>query len=226
MSYSNYRKHPPQLKKQWDDYWHHQFTTRFGALCSFYQRHYIARIVSRYCAKYFNDQGVFLNAGCGEAYDTLYLQNERRKICNVDYSQNILHRAKQQGIKELIVGDLPHLPFLNNAFEGAWTIGIIEHLQEEEILTLLKEIGRTLKPKSNLILFWYRQHGLSTLMYRISNLIRRNRIDYPCPQWITLFRSNEQMMRTIPQEFKLQKRTRSFLSLLTFEVILLQKVGS
>jgi len=115
-------------------------------------RDYIHRCHLR-VARYLKPQGRFLlDAGSGPIQYPEYLEYSRgytRRIC-LDISAVALLEARKR-IKDhglFVVGDISHLPFKSDCFDGIVSLHTIHHIPEEEHLAAYKELYRSLSSGS------------------------------------------------------------------------------
>lgn len=89
-----------------------------------------------------------LDAGCGTGRDTNYLKSLGHNPTGVDLSEGMLEVAsKSYPDVEFVKGNLLHLPFGNNLFDGVWAHASLLHLKDDlAVLRSLKELHRVLKP--------------------------------------------------------------------------------
>lgn len=95
---------------------------------------------------------LLLDAGSGPIQYPEYLEFSRgysRRVC-LDISAVALVEARKR-IKEhgmFVVGDIAHLPFKSNCFDGVVSLHTIHHIPEEEHLPAYMELYRSLAPGS------------------------------------------------------------------------------
>lgn len=93
-------------------------------------------------AKYANDSQSVLEVGSGSGYLVSFFQKHLFSV-GLDRSVTPLKVAKTQfGAKNLILGDMFHLPFRDNSFDIVWNEGVIEHFIEPKNLQACKEMKR------------------------------------------------------------------------------------
>lgn len=93
-----------------------------------------------------------LEGGCGTGVHVYNLQRHGFESVGIDNAPETVRRAKE-AVPEMDIreGDVRALPFLDNHFDGYWSIGVIEHFWNgyDEVL---KEMRRVLKPGGYLFL--------------------------------------------------------------------------
>ena len=91
---------------------------------------------------------MILEGGCGSGINVVTLVNKGYKCIGIDYAKDtvgILNRYMPE--LDIRFGDVRKLPFLDHAFIGYWSWGVIEHFWEgyaaiaSEIFRVLKENG-------------------------------------------------------------------------------------
>lgn len=84
-----------------------------------------------------------LNVGCGSDLLFFDLQNCGAEIIGIDIVVEPLKEIKSQGAKNVVLADVHYLPFRENSFDLAFTLGVLHHLFLIEKAT--NEIVRVVK---------------------------------------------------------------------------------
>lgn len=103
-------------------------------------------------------KGKVLDIACGTGKTMQILSNLKSlEIYGCDISDMLISKAKQRGIHEekLMVCDATQLPYRNDEFDYAFSIGSIEHFTEDGILKFIAECNRAVKKIS------FHQHPVS-----------------------------------------------------------------
>ncbi len=91
-----------------------------------------------------------LDAGCGVG-DMMMLLKDDYQITGTDCAPEALQACKEKGLAEkVLMGDINHLPFPENSFEGVLSLDVLYHQWVKDDLHALKEMYRILKPKGEL----------------------------------------------------------------------------
>lgn len=139
-------------KQHWDSYWAKKEDNWFF---NFYRKQIFARAVSYYTNRYFPKEGVFVEAGCGSGQTSSRISKHKRTLIAVDFSAVALKGArKNKKFDRLIQADISKLPFKSNSIDGIWNLGVMEHLEGDDIKKALDEFYRVLKKDRHIILFW------------------------------------------------------------------------
>jgi SAM-dependent methyltransferase len=147
----NDNQHHP--RDAWDEYWGKVSLISFFA--NFYRKNFLSRPMSKIIERYFPENGVFLEAGCGSATDTFYYQKKSRRFIAMDISEAALQLAvRQKNIDEVKLGDICSITFPDNYFDGIWNLGVMEHFSNPEMGKAFSEMRRVLKPGAHVILLW------------------------------------------------------------------------
>jgi len=157
--------------KSWDDYWRDAQKEKgiYSVIAHFYRKFIISFAVKRFFHKYFEDAHgkKYLHAGCGSAESDVRIGFKNASFVLLDLSDEALVLAeKKSGFKNVLFvkGDVFKLPFESNSFDGIWNLGVMEHFTEDEIVRILKEFNRVLKPNGTCLLFWPPVFGLSVFV--------------------------------------------------------------
>lgn len=106
-----------------------------------------------------------LHAGCGSGQVDIDLQNHF-KITAVDISRDALELYSQYNPDAFRIeqASILALPYDNGSFDGVYNLGVVEHFTGDEIVAILKEFHRILKPDGKIVIFWPHRFGLSVLV--------------------------------------------------------------
>ena len=173
---------PLQDPQGWDSYWTRgQEKSRrvYSVIASVYRRLAIRRSLNHFMHKHFPPGARLLHAGCGSGQVDATLSREMR-ITAVDISLPALesYRRNNPGAEAIRHGDILHLDDVaDGSFDGAYNLGVVEHFTQEQIVQILGEMGRTVKPGGKVVIFWPHRRATSVfvlkLIHRLLDLIRR-----------------------------------------------------
>jgi SAM-dependent methyltransferase len=85
-----------------------------------------------------------IDLGCGAGKMALYAGDHGAQAAGLDVAPFFLPRARER--VELVLGDLRRLPFRKGAFPGAFSLDVLEHLDEPDLRDVLLEVRRLLAP--------------------------------------------------------------------------------
>jgi SAM-dependent methyltransferase len=94
--------------------------------------------------------GKVLDLGCGTGALLDQLRGCSAELWGLDVSQQGLKFCAIRGHKKLVLADATRIPFRQNYFDVITAIGLIEHLDDDQLF--LYEVKRLLKPNGMLIL--------------------------------------------------------------------------
>lgn len=187
------------MKNVWDRHWDklNKNQKRGGKLLTFYRKKVIANAVKYYVEKYFPQKGTFVEMGSGTSQTSVKINKSQRKIIALDISNLALMQAKKiPQVDKVIQGNILHLKFKDNSINGIWNVGVMEHFKEKDIVKILNEFERVLKPGSHILLFWPPVYGSTILFFGLIeffiNLFRKNKFHF-FPNEPSRFRSKNQL---------------------------------
>jgi SAM-dependent methyltransferase len=173
---------PLQDPQGWDTYWtrgQEKSRRAYSFVASLYRRLAIRRNLNYFIHKHFRPGAQLLHAGCGSGQVDSELSREMR-ITAVDISLPALesYRRNNPGAEAIRRGDILHLDDLaGGTFDGAYNLGVVEHFTQEEIVQILREMGRTVKPGGKVVIFWPHRRATSVfalkMIHRVLDLFRR-----------------------------------------------------
>jgi SAM-dependent methyltransferase len=172
----------------WDAYWESKDGaggTLYDNIASFYRRFVIQANLRHFIGKNFNKGSSLLHAGCGGGQVDGKI-NREFVITAVDNSSSALaaYRRFNACVHSIVRADIRGLPFKNASFDGVYNLGVMEHFAEEEILRILTEFRRVLRPGGKLVIFWPPSFGASVVFLKLvrfflSGIFKRKVVLHP-----------------------------------------------
>jgi dolichol-phosphate mannosyltransferase len=201
---------PLQDPQGWDTYWtrgQEKSRRAYSFVASLYRRLAIRRSLNHFIHKHFRPGAQLLHAGCGSGQVDSELSREMR-ITAVDISLPALesYRRNNPGAEAIRRGDILHLDDLaGGTFDGAYNLGVVEHFTQEQIVQILREMGRTVKPGGKVVIFWPHRRATSVfalkMIHRVLDLFRRK--DRPevrlHPPEISLLKSRDEARKVVEE---------------------------
>ncbi len=92
-----------------------------------------------------------LDLGCGAGKMALYAAQGGRRAAGLDVAPFFLARAARE--VDLVLGDLRRLPFRKGSFPRAYSLDVLEHLDEPGVREVLLEARRTLGARGRLFVY-------------------------------------------------------------------------
>ena len=92
------------------------------------------------------------------------------RITAVDISLPALesYRRNNPGAEAIRRGDILHLDEVaGGSFDGAYNLGVVEHFTQDQIVQILREMGRTVKPGGKVVIFWPHRCATSVFVLRL-----------------------------------------------------------
>lgn len=113
-------------------------------------RGYMAELEKRRYQRMFAGAKRILDVGCGLGEAARYA--EGADYFGVDLSEVLVRRGQKHRDRILAVASAEALPFPNNTFDRVTCMGLLHHLPRGQILLVLQEMTRVLKPGGGLVL--------------------------------------------------------------------------
>jgi SAM-dependent methyltransferase len=194
----------------WDIYWTRgQEKSRriYSSIASLYRRFAIRRNLNYFIHKHFRPGARLLHAGCGSGQVDAQLSRQMR-ITAVDISLPALesYRRNNPGAETVRHGDILHLnDVAAESFDGAYNLGVVEHFSQDEIVQILREMGRTVKPGGKVVIFWPHRRATSVFVLKMIHRMLdffRGKSARPLrlhPPEISLLESRDQARKVVEQ---------------------------
>jgi SAM-dependent methyltransferase len=182
----------------WDAYWDGQKTKGgrllYDAIASFYRKWIIRPSLNRFVRRHFAPGSQILHAGCGSGQVDADIRHHAA-ITGLDLSVNALRLYKKvNGARcRTLHGSIFAIPLPDGSVDGVYNLGVMEHFEEADIVRILREFRRVLKPSGRIVLFWPPEFGLSVLFFKalggfFRHVLRRRDVKFH-PDEITRVRS-------------------------------------
>ena len=174
---------PLEDPQGWDIYWERgQEKSRraYSFIASVYRRLVIRRNLNHFIHKHFSPGARLLHAGCGSGQVDAEVSREMR-ITAVDISLPALecYRRNNPSAETIRHGDILNLNDVpRGSFDGAYNLGVVEHFSQDQIVQILREMGRAVKAGGKVVIFWPHRRASSVfvlkLIHWVLNLFRRS----------------------------------------------------
>lgn len=196
LLYSNVRQSPdlylnknlPERLAQtdgssWDRYW--SGGPREGAadlvfeVCTVWFRGLFTKpFLERIMYRFFGPRLRVLHAGCGSGLVDLRLRHRLHlSACDVSLEAVRLYDQLNLPYSKAQQGDIRQLPYDSEEFDGIYNLGVMEYFQPEEIVQILLEFKRVLRPGGRVVLFWSPRRSPAgwarKAFHRLSSLLNR-----------------------------------------------------
>jgi SAM-dependent methyltransferase len=153
------RPESAETKMEYDDWARHWDPGNQDSLAqrffSFYRKAVFARTVAWFIDRFFPEEGVFAEAGSGTAETSMRIDKKggRRILVAMDLFLPVVSRAHP--VMDVRIGaDCFHLPLRDNALDGLWNVGVMEHFTHDLIDAMLREFLRVLRRDAPILLLW------------------------------------------------------------------------
>ena len=114
-----------------------------------------------------------LDLGCGAGKFALYAGRDGARATGLDVAPFFLPRALRE--VELVLGDLRRLPFRKGSFPRAYTLDVLEHLDEPGVSDVLREARRVIGPQGRLFVYTHAMESsrLASFQRAVNRLAKR-----------------------------------------------------
>jgi ubiquinone/menaquinone biosynthesis C-methylase UbiE len=163
------------VEEDWDIYWADKDKTGnavYDFLAGIYRRLIVKNILNYFVKKYFSKGIKVLHAGCGSGQVDVDIASHVN-ITALDISANALKIYKKvHGMNaKTVQGNIFHLPFEEQSFDGYYNLGVMEHFTQDEIHQILTEAKRILKPQGRILVLWPPTFGFTVFILDSAHFI-------------------------------------------------------
>lgn len=137
----------------WDSEWEHIYMSQEWGK-------YPPEELIRFVAQNYYNVGIrsdikILDVGCGTGAGTWFMAREGFSTIGIDGSSTAINKAKKRFqdeglIGDFIIGDIEKIDYPNNYFDAITDIVAIQHNKYSNIIKIVEEIYRVLKPGGKL----------------------------------------------------------------------------
>lgn len=114
-----------------------------------------------------------LEIGCGNGKTVSSLIDEGIEVTGLDFSEVAIEECRSRFDCDFVCCSCDDLPFGNGSFDGVVAYHVLEHLQYDELVKTIDEIGRVLKDGGNIIVKTFSENDM-----RASKPVKGNGIYY------------------------------------------------
>jgi len=152
----------------WDEYWEKKkkrSTLVYELIASAYRNLIIKAHLGSAIRSTFPEGAHLIHAGCGSGQVDVDL-HDHVKISAVDISVPALelYRRENPEAFEVRHASALALPYADATFDGAYNLGVVEHFQRPELVALLREMRRVVRPSGKILIFWPHAHATSVMV--------------------------------------------------------------
>lgn len=188
----------------WDPYWDKKGSASgllYQVIAAFYRQMVIRRNLEYWIRRAFSKGTRILHAGCGSGQVDRYL-HRHWKVSGLDISIPALRQYAINNPEAFSIehGSILGLHYSDQAFNGVYNLGVMEHFREEEIDLILKEFSRVLMPGGKILLFWPHAYSTSVATLKLIHWILKIVSSHPTqlhPPEVTYIRSQKQAQKLI-----------------------------
>lgn len=167
-----------QIEKEWDIYWNKKKGSSgalYDFIAVFYRKYIIKRTLNKHINRNFKSNSLLLHAGCGSGQvDTDVTNMLNVAAMDISWPALEIYRKYNPKVFKLVHGDIFNIPEENEKYDGIYNLGVMEHFYEGEIIKILNEFNRVLKPDGKIVLFWPPEFGLSVMFLKAVHFILNN----------------------------------------------------
>lgn len=119
------------------------------------------------------DGDAVLDLGCGAGKMALYVSGHGAPAAGIDVAPFFLPRATRD--VELVLGDLRRLPFRKGAYPRAFSLDVLEHLDEAGVKEMLLEARRTVGDGGRVVVYTHAMESsrMASFQRAVNRLARR-----------------------------------------------------
>jgi SAM-dependent methyltransferase len=153
----------PATPEMWDSLWRPSEDAVRAAIVNDRGTRWVVALTRRFVAL---DRARILEGGCGLAYNVAALRRAGYRSVGIDFAPETVSVLGQVAPElGVFLADVRSLPFADNAFDGYWSLGVIEHFYQG-YQRLAHEMVRVIRPGGYLFLTFPCMSPLRRLLAR------------------------------------------------------------
>jgi len=165
----------------WSQHWsgdrQQQLVQRFFSM---YRKVVFARAVRAFINRYFDETGIFVEAGSGTSETSVRINKNggERTLVAADVVPTVLSMCHPV-MDVRVCSDIFRLPFRDGSVDGIWNVGVMEHFTQAQIDMVMGEFHRVMRAGGRVIMFWPGADSVPQKMLqgaeKIINTVRRDK---------------------------------------------------
>lgn len=157
--------------EEWESYWKKQKSAGgllYELIAALYRKFIIKPALNHFIRKYFRKGSRLLHAGCGGGHVDVNICMEYQ-VAGLDISTNALNMYNKVNNSKanLFLGSIFKIPFPDGLYDGIYNLGVMEHFSVDEIILIMDEFRRVLKPDGIIVMFWPPEYGISVIFFKM-----------------------------------------------------------
>ncbi len=157
-------------EQNWAPYWERKEEAAgffYEMVATIYRRCVIRPNLERFLIKHFPPGSKLLHAGCGSGQVDVGLhQRYSIKAVDISYPALDLYSRNNPDVWRIEQDDILKLHQKDGEFDGVYNLGVMEHFEHPQIITILKEFRRVLKGGGKIVIFWPNRRASSVFVLR------------------------------------------------------------
>jgi dolichol-phosphate mannosyltransferase len=168
----------------WRDYWGHKKDATglvYECIASVYRQCFIRPNLERVLRRTYSPSSELLHAGCGSGQVDTRLHKDF-KITAMDVSDLALYiyAGNNPEAHRILQGSIFEMPFPDGSLDGVYNMGVVEHFYHEDIVKIMAEVKRILKPGGKFVCFWPHRKAPSVKVIKcmefVTNLFKSKKV--------------------------------------------------
>jgi SAM-dependent methyltransferase len=163
--------------QNWNAYWSPDKKTgalAYEFIASFYRRNVIRPHLERAIRRHFAKGARLLHCGCGSGQVDMRLHEDYR-INALDISDGALRLYSNNNpqAESFNHGSIYDIPAPEGAYDGVYSLGVMEHFTRDEIERIIRQMLRVTRPGGIILFLWPHRRASSVIVLKAVHVLRR-----------------------------------------------------
>jgi dolichol-phosphate mannosyltransferase len=172
---NDYVEGQSKTRQEWNAYWSgvgHPGKALYDLIAIIYRRLIIRPSLNSALTKWLPKGGRIMHAGCGSGMvDVDMCRAMNITALDISPAALIEYARYHPRHEHYLLGSIFAIPAEAGSFDGVFNLGVMEHFSEDEIVQILREFHRILKPGGRIVFFWPPTYGLATNALRFFHVV-------------------------------------------------------